>query len=274
LKWIWLAGVLLQYAGNTCAQSTLAPAEMETFIRPAHNIIKNGEALDSLIRYIAQQPDPLFVLNVLHLGDSHIRANTFSRTFQFYLNAFFSHWAPKDRSRDGATRPVFVNLLEFAANGKRFADYTNNAELFQYLTDSRPQIIIVSLGTNDAYNRLTSQAVTEEITKLTDRILQAVPNTVLLFTSPPDATKPIAGKSPEAQLSIVRQAICDYTAGHGFAFWDLFMAMGGNQVMKKWQGLKMANYDGVHYLQTGYEVFGYAMALAVYERMKQAMSGE
>jgi lysophospholipase L1-like esterase len=140
-------------------------------------------------------------------------------------------------------------------NGAQYMHYNQSEYFFEQLQTLQPDLIIVSLGTNEAisqgYNAATFESdASEFFSKLKD----VLPNSSVLVTSPPDTYIMRRYKNQHtSSVSAIQQRIC---IKNNYSFWDFYNIMGGAGSVTKWRKLGLANLDMVHFLQKGYEVQG------------------
>ena len=89
----------------------------------------------------------LVLIKVLHIGDSHIRSGYFSQPFMEKLNRYY---AEKFQGH------LFFNFQVFCKTGTKYSDYNGLAELDNQLVREKPDLVIISLGTNDSFSNTTS----------------------------------------------------------------------------------------------------------------------
>lgn len=213
------------------------------------NTIVNGNALQPLKNKMYKADSSLVLIKVLHIGDSHIKSGYFSQHFMERLNAFY---AQKFRGN------LFFNFQVFCKVGTKYSDYDDLAELDNQLKRERPDLVIISLGTNDAFSGSSRLRFYEKIDHLVTKIKTLSPQAVVLLTTPSDALKrnPVTGvfmALPE--LDYVVNVIIKYASDHGLAYWNLHQVMGGSYSINSWVQRKMAAPDRVHFNAMGYTMF-------------------
>ena len=80
-----------------------------------------------------------------------------------------------------APRGVIYN--SYANSGKTFAWYSKQAFLTSKLKSYNPDLIIITLGTNDAFAKLTEQKYISDISDLLEVIKSVCPESSILFTT-------------------------------------------------------------------------------------------
>ena len=213
------------------------------------NQIINAYELQPLKNKMRRADSALSLIKVLHIGDSHIKSGYFSEHFMERLNAFYAQ-----RFRGN----LFFNFQVFCKIGTKYSDYDELAELDNQLIRERPDLVIISLGTNDAFSGSSRVKFYEKIDHLVIKIKTLSPQAVILFTTPSDALKknPVTGVyTALPDLEYVVSVIVKYANDHKLAYWNLHQVMGGSYSINTWYQRKMAAPDRVHFNGKGYNMF-------------------
>lgn len=213
------------------------------------NTIMNCYGLQSIKNKMRRLDSSLVLIKVLHIGDSHVKSGYFSQPFMEKLNAFYSK---KYRGN------LFFNFQLFCKIGTKYSDYNELAELDNQLRREKPDLVIISLGTNDAFSGSSRIKFYEKIDHLVAKIKSLSPQAALLFTTPSDALKknPFTGVyTALPELKFVVDEIVRYANDHGLAYWNLHQVMGGTYSINNWYQQKMAAPDRVHFSAKGYLIF-------------------
>jgi|GEM_PF-422592 len=145
-------------------------------------------------------------------------------------------------------------------NGAGFDRYNKNGRFMEQVKQLKPDLIIVSLGTNDAMGNFRSDICRKNINVFINSIRKALPNTDVLMTSPPDSYKAARrGKVENTSVPKVRDIVNEMAKQNGFAYWNLYEIMGGQGSMKKWVNSGLAQYDHKHFNAAGYREQGYLL---------------
>ncbi|MDD4822048.1 MAG: GDSL-type esterase/lipase family protein [Bacteroidales bacterium] len=145
-------------------------------------------------------------------------------------------------------------------NGAHFYDYTNHPELFQQISLLKPNLIIISLGTNEAFGKnCTKQQVYTQLEEMVTTLQQANPGAKLLLTTPPEvyAKQRIKRKSVyvvNKKCKLVADVILGFGRERGIPVWDLFRTTGGDNSCKIWQKNHLLKSDRVHFTEKGYTI--------------------
>ncbi len=137
------------------------------------------------------------------------------------------------------------------SNGARYSDFNRSAYFIQQLASLNPDLVIVSLGTNEAYaKRFNPNYFGDDIDTMLANIKHVAPDADLLLTSPNDAYRGHRYKNPDLPdaVSTLKNAAVKYDA----AFWDFYHIMGGYGSMQKWYLKHLCQKDHVHFTGGGY----------------------
>jgi hypothetical protein len=140
-------------------------------------------------------------------------------------------------------------------NGAEVVSFLRCHLLAKQLNALQPDLIILSLGTNDAYGaNFDSAAFVINFTTLINRIQERNPLTPVILTTPGDCFKD--KKYPNRNNLLAERAIFAIAKKQGYAVWDDFAAMGGLGSMQHWHDKGLSAPDKVHLSPAGYELKG------------------
>jgi len=153
-----------------------------------------------------------------------------------------------------------INYNAIGANGASIPTYLKCNLLAQQLEAIKPDLIIFSVGINDAFSPDFSQLGYERNYQQWIAIIKKVaPNAAILFTTNTDSYK--KGKKGKFYQNItgleVKSAMRNLSYQYNTGVWDLFSVMGGLGSMEFWARSGMAsNKDRVHMSNSGYRLLG------------------
>ncbi len=137
------------------------------------------------------------------------------------------------------------------SNGARYSDYTRSQYFIEQLAGLKPDLVIISLGTNEAYaKRFNSDYFESDIDTMLTNIKHVAPDADIMLTSPNDAFRGHRYKNSdiiEAVATIKRES-----KKYHAAFWDFYHIMGGFGSMQKWYMKHLCQKDHVHFTGGGY----------------------
>ncbi len=213
------------------------------------NQISNGYALQPIRKMIQQADSSLTIIKVFHIGDSHIKSGYFSQPFMEKLNTYYAQQPGKN---------VFFNFQVFCKTGTKYSDYTGLAELDYQLMNEKFDLVIVSLGTNDAFSGSARTRFYEKVDHLVTKIKTLSPQASILLTTPSDGlkyNKAVGTYTALPDLENVVNTLVQYAHDHDIAYWNLHRIMGGTYSINNWLRQKLAATDRVHYTAKGYNIF-------------------
>lgn len=148
-------------------------------------------------------------------------------------------------------------------NGAEFRHYNSSEYFFGQLFDLNPQLVIASMGTNEAYGKgFNANEFVKSLKQFADTIKKSLPGTVLLFTIPSDSYR---GKYRNKTVELVRTLMIEFCLQNGIAYWDLFEVMGGAGSMSKWYAKGLSARDRLHFNRKGYELQGWMFNKAFFK---------
>jgi hypothetical protein len=253
------------------------PTVIPSFIRQDVNRIQFPLALNRVFAKLHNLAKGDSVnLKILHIGDSHIYANfmtgmvrhLFQDRFgvgsskQFYryklsefqdtLQTSFIIPLPTDSIRNKG-----VCYFMAGANGAEFATYNQKPEFFKETALLQPDLVIISLGTNEAFGYLDQNIFENNIDAFVSQIRWYNPTADILITTPGDALK--KKRYHNVNIEKVCSILKNYASNSNAAIWDLNAIMGGTSSMKKWYTAHLSQKDRVHFTKEGYLIQGFLL---------------
>lgn len=166
-----------------------------------------------------------------------------------------------------------VLYYTIGANGATFSNYNNSTLFFEQLKTLQPDLIIVSLGTNESVSDITPEKFTNQLDSFNTNLLNVCQQQQIIYTTPADnytkqvkvVRKKVKGKwrkkrvvyfANNTKLEELRDAMLQYCITNKVMYWDLYSAMGGDTSMKSWVGAGLAAKDHIHFNKAGYQLQG------------------
>ncbi len=118
-----------------------------------------------------------------------------------------------------------------------------------------PDLVIISLGTNDGFTRdFNPEVYKRNYIRLINLIQEACPETDLLLTVPNDVLikKKRSNKNTSLQEEVIYQLAETYQCG----VWNFFRVMGGHNSVPAWYINGLMQRDRVHFTTPGYQIKG------------------
>lgn len=139
-------------------------------------------------------------------------------------------------------------------NGAGHYSVMRENKLPQHLQDLKPDAIILDVGANDFYQKgMEQQRFKDNLVSIIEMFKTYAPDAVVILSNSQDIHR--GGYSVRA-CSIFSTMISDVAKSENVAFYDWYRVAGGNQSMKIWKSVQLANRDGVHLTRDGYELKG------------------
>ena len=150
-------------------------------------------------------------------------------------------------------------------NGARVSHYNKQKLFFRQLPVLKPDLIILSLGTNEIANNKDSIYGDLEVffSTLRNTIGNEIP---ILITTPPDYRR------KENKTVKVVSDIIKYAKLYKYTYLNIYDALGGKGGMRKLQNKNLAQKDGVHLTANGYYLVGNLLYKAIMESYKNHSS--
>ncbi|MDE6136754.1 MAG: hypothetical protein K2F97_04695 [Muribaculaceae bacterium] len=178
--------------------------------------------------------------------------------------------------------------VEYSAIGNNGATCSNYNTLPGFAASTshlRPDLIIISLGTNEAFGRTSTEAMKAQLHTLVCSLLEHNPDATLLLTTPQECYRRRyvrRGKSKRRtrvyainpNIEQMRSAINAYGAEHNIAVFDWYAAAGGAGSGAKWLSNHLMNTDRVHLTWDGYHLMGDMLADALLNELSRTEENE
>jgi hypothetical protein len=186
--------------------------------------------------------------------------NNFTSTFRFPMPVSKFIIKPCPRTSSQVCARVFGLLLEndrhgllynmIGVNGAEFRHYNASRYFFDQMRFLRPNLVVVSLGTNEAFNwkGFSADNFYKSIDTMITRIIRENPGVEILLTTPGDSFKRGGKKGRVKNPTVVEvvNTIKKYAADKNLACFDWFAVSGGYGSMGKWYAAGMADRARIH----------------------------
>lgn len=148
-----------------------------------------------------------------------------------------------------------IEYTSIGVNGASFAFYNRSAYFEQQLQLYKPDLFIISVGTNDAYmpkSDFNAEKFRMYYEAFIQMIQRANPDCAILLTVPNDSyyKRQIPNPNTATQQQIIEQLAIKYK----MAVWDFYEIMGGLGSSNKWYKKKLMPRDRIHFNNLGYQI--------------------
>lgn len=196
-------------------------------------------------------------VTIYQIGDSHIKPGFFSTTVRSSLIRYFE-------SGEMVDSPIlsyqFTGII-----GASFLNQLSNEAIFRRCRELQPDLIVISLGTNDAQGTFNAERFRGELRAFMNKLKRYQSSAAIIFTLPPDTNK--YGRH-NADVAKVSAEIVAYADEQGYAHWDLAAVMGGRGSIGKWRAKDLASKDLIHFSPQGYMLQGHLFYQALMRAYK------
>lgn len=191
---------------------------------------------------------------------------------------------------DGNRPGIFYHAI--GNNGATYASYSNIPHFGADIRMLHPQLIIISLGTNEAYGSFNERSFTESLNRVVKEIQRTNPTATLLLTTPMESQKSYytttyttvkrkvgRGKKRRTRevrvpkrvhhyganntIREVRDAIINYGRKNHIAVYDWYSISGGEGASTIWLNNGLYGHDRVHNTAKGYRLSGFMLYSAL-----------
>ncbi|MCG2611202.1 SGNH/GDSL hydrolase family protein [Flavobacterium sp. SM15] len=264
--------------------------------------IKNGEAISiiadkygisvaELKRYNAMKSDKIRAGKTLKIPTSEMQKRSVKRsefiplslTDEVNAHSFYSetlmdkiYLIPNKAASNFALNGLVFEKNEpgitysaIGVNGAKASDYNKYPLFFEQIPALQADLIIVSLGTNETFDKMPSVDYMSQLNTLIANIKVKNPNVeVLVMSTPPSL---LYRRSLNRFADAYARDINAQATVVNHASWDLFAIMGGMYGVNRNYRQGLMSSDKVHYTKSGYEKQGQLFSQALinaYENFK------
>lgn len=138
-------------------------------------------------------------------------------------------------------------------NGACFSDYLLIDGFADATAQFHPDIIILSMGTNEGFSTMTDAEITSTTLQLIDDLKKANPQAAFLLWTPMECQRDGEVNRRVAEAS---KLLVDAADSRGISVWDFRDVAGGDGASSKWLDAGLMNKDRIHLYKDGYVLQG------------------
>lgn len=160
---------------------------------------------------------------------------------------------------------------ESGVNGLSWNELLRPTRMWEQLNAWKPDLVVVSLGTNDAFAKgYSPESFRATVGAVLDNIRLAVPDAAILLTLPPDHALRVRRRryADNPRIASVESVLRERCHTYGVAGVELRALQGGAGAWKAWLAQGLLNADHVHYVGAGYRQH----AQLIHDAVKSAMA--
>lgn len=144
-----------------------------------------------------------------------------------------------------------ITYHSIGINGAKYADYNKSDLFFEQLKMIKPNLIILSLGTNEAFDKhYENEKFYEEVSLFFEKLKKNTNCKSILLTTPPSSL--IRKKYPNHKLNDFTNILIKIAEINNFSVWNLYDIMGRENGMKNWNKQGLSSKDKIHFTKEGY----------------------
>ena len=148
-------------------------------------------------------------------------------------------------------------------NGARLIDYNKTSLFFDQLAELESNLVVISLGTNEAFDELEKEAYLESLEVFIGEVRKRMPEVSILITTPPPSL--VKRRTPNGLVEEYAREVVRLAGEYNVAVWDLYRVLGGNEKIKENYANGLVARDYIHYTKKGYELSGALFSEALLE---------
>lgn len=166
-----------------------------------------------------------------------------------------------------------ITYSGIGVNGASSSSYLKSDYFEEQICTMNPDLVIFSIGVNDAAGKNFNQRKYEEnYSQIIEKIRKVNPGCMFIFTTNNDfySYSGIHNQNDKA----IYEAMKNLSAKYGGAVWDLFTVMGGSRSINIWRSKSLAKRDRIHFTKEGYELIGNLFFDAFLKSYKEYISNK
>ncbi|WP_396180607.1 GDSL-type esterase/lipase family protein [Flavobacterium sp.] len=147
-----------------------------------------------------------------------------------------------------------ITYSSIGVNGAKSSDFNKFPLFFDQLPSLEADLYIISLGTNESFDKQDIGTYFGNLKTMIDGIKQKCPEASFLLTTPPPSV--LHGKSQNIYIEKYAEKIIEMAPAENYAVWNLLDIFGGNKNITINSKMGLMARDKVHYSNTGYDKQG------------------
>lgn len=155
-------------------------------------------------------------------------------------------------------------------NGATYGTYNGIAGFADDISRFEPALIIISLGTNEAFNTTSNEEMRASMKRLIDDLRNSCPGAKLLITTPSECQRRRTRRRRRRasfyvnqNVKRLRDVIIGFARTEGIPCYDFYAVAGGTGSSFKWLRDKYLNTDRIHMTRAGYTLQGHLITEAI-----------
>lgn len=165
---------------------------------------------------------------------------------------------------------VFVHSI--GNNGATYGTYNEIDRFGHEIKQLNPDLIIIALGTNEAFGTFSSTAMRAEVDRLVKELQRSNPESALLLVTPTECFRKryrrrrVVGTTVNTKVRLARNVVYSYAMAQGIPLYDTYEIVGSDGAATRMKRANVLGRDGVHFTSEGYRLQGSLLADAILEQ--------
>lgn len=173
----------------------------------------------------------------------------------------------KGRTVEGFRRPIYYGMSLERGNsgvlyhavgviGAAMEHYNNNPEIVSAAKHLAPNLVIVSLGTNESFGKnFGAEYFYGQISRMVAAIRSAMPDAAIMFTTPMENCRRSRGRyTVNKNARLASEVLMAHAKEFGYAVWNWYDICGGAGAAKAWSARGLMQKDRIHLTAEGYRL--------------------
>ena len=180
-------------------------------------------------------------------------------------------------------------LHSIGNNGATYGSYNSIEGFGAGIRKLRPDLVIIALGTNEAFGTTSAEDMVGEASVLISDIRRQSPGTKFMIVTPTECYKKtyryvrrsknsrrrrVANTVVNTKVIRMRDALRDMAQREGVPLYDHYIVAGGTGAAANMKKSGLLGSDGVHMTVAGYRLFGDLLADALLARLRGVEASE
>jgi lysophospholipase L1-like esterase len=134
--------------------------------------------------------------------------------------------------------------------------YNNNPEIVAAAKHLAPNLVIVSLGTNESFGKnFGAEYFYGQISRMVAAIRSAMPDAAIMFTTPMENCRRSRGRyTVNKNVRLASEVLMAHAKEFGYAVWNWYDICGGAGAAKAWSARGLMQKDRIHLTAEGYRL--------------------
>ena len=235
----------------------------KSFRNPGENVIEDDSLLAPFFAKLCQGTEPV---RIVQLGDSHVRGHVFSVAARHTQEAAWGgqavypdeiNYRTTAIARDTGAPGLVYHAI--GQNGATASDFCTREKMEQ-MAALRPDLIILSFGTNESHNRRYDPVEHfAQLDALLTLLRHYAPDATVMLTTPPGSYVRASRRRRIVNPRTVKvvDTLLAFAERRGLPVWDLYNLAGGSRnACTNWKNNRLMQRDQVHYTHQGYTIQG------------------